>query len=102
MYEFEKLLQIADRELGNDGRIALPYWNWMELEHEGQILPAILREHFNSFPDGYLDQAKFSMPLMFRRVDEQRYATVIRRWKVREDAYECLLNVNIHYIYLHV
>ena len=28
LVEFEHELQKADRELGNDGAIALPYWDW--------------------------------------------------------------------------
>ncbi len=44
---FEKGLQEADRALGNDGQIALPYWSVMdEPEVNGQVVPSILRKHF--------------------------------------------------------
>lgn len=36
LLDFEKALQEADEQLGNDGLIALPYWNWTKDDLDGQ------------------------------------------------------------------
>ena len=47
---FEKALQEADRLLGNDGAIGLPYWDVLaQPELNGQVVPSIVRA---AFPDG--------------------------------------------------
>ena len=44
---FEEALQAADRDLGNDGRIALPYWDVLgQPSVNGEVFPSILREYF--------------------------------------------------------
>jgi hypothetical protein len=44
---FEEALQHADRSLGNDGRISLPYWDVLERPLiDGQVVPKALRDHF--------------------------------------------------------
>eukprot|EP01002_Notosolenus_urceolatus_P004367 NODE_214_length_2466_cov_102.466281_g165_i0.p1 GENE.NODE_214_length_2466_cov_102.466281_g165_i0~~NODE_214_length_2466_cov_102.466281_g165_i0.p1 ORF type:complete len:746 (+),score=204.83 NODE_214_length_2466_cov_102.466281_g165_i0:146-2383(+) len=43
---FEMELQKADRALGNDGKIGLPYWDFGESER----IPAVIREHFGDIP----------------------------------------------------
>ena len=44
---FERALQTADRALGNDGRLGLPYWDCATSEINGQVVPAVLREYFH-------------------------------------------------------
>jgi hypothetical protein len=47
---FEEAMQRADKELGNDGRIGLPYWDVVgQPEVNGEVFPAILR---SAFPNG--------------------------------------------------
>ena len=47
---FEEAFQEADRALGNDGRIGLPYWDIIgQPELFGQVFPSILR---TAFPNG--------------------------------------------------
>jgi hypothetical protein len=41
LIEFERCLQIADKELGNDGLIALPYWDFGTMEVNGEVAPAV-------------------------------------------------------------
>lgn len=44
---FEEALQEADRALGNDGLIALPYWDaYTQPEVGGEVVPAIVRSWF--------------------------------------------------------
>lgn len=51
LYEFEKALRAADRELGNDGNIALPYWDFCDVERP-DVTPAIIREFWSEVPHG--------------------------------------------------
>ena len=48
--EFEQALRAADRALGNDGRIGLPYWDVLGQPRTagGEVFPKILREHFGN------------------------------------------------------
>eukprot|EP00041_Stephanoeca_diplocostata_P031814 m.1001596 g.1001596 ORF g.1001596 m.1001596 type:complete len:250 (+) comp24031_c0_seq6:88-837(+) len=48
LVEFEQELRKADKALGNDGNIGLPYWDWAAKDFKG--LPTILRKHFVSMP----------------------------------------------------
>ena len=50
LLEFENSLRQADRELGGDGMIGLPYWDWSDFssnEAHGEVLPKILRDTFH-------------------------------------------------------
>lgn len=49
--EFEQALRRADMEVGGDGAIGLPYWDWSREEVNGEALPAIIREKFGSPPE---------------------------------------------------
>lgn len=44
MNEFEQALRRADLALGGDSNIGLPYWDWMEPEVNGEVIPGIVRE----------------------------------------------------------
>jgi len=48
--ELEQALIKADKALGNDGNIGLPYWDWTQLEIKGEVFPKIIREHFGELP----------------------------------------------------
>jgi len=44
---FERALQAADKALGGDGLIALPYWDVLtQPELNSQVVPRLLRQHF--------------------------------------------------------
>ncbi len=49
--ELEQALQRADRALGNDGKIGLPYWDFSVYEgvKGDNVMPRVLREHFAKF-----------------------------------------------------
>jgi len=55
LIEFEKELRRADRELGNDGHIALPYWDYTQYTVNGQVIPSIYRE-LKGLPEGFLTE----------------------------------------------
>jgi len=57
LVEFERALITADKELGNDGRLALPYWDWSRTRANSEVLPRILRECFKNLPEGLLDNS---------------------------------------------
>lgn len=48
--EFEQALQAADRDLGKDGDIGLPYWDSSRTFINGEVFPAILRRRFPDLP----------------------------------------------------
>lgn len=52
LVEFETALQAADRANGGDGRIALPYWDWLRYER----LPPIIRSTFQAEPMRWVQQ----------------------------------------------
>ena len=70
MKEFETALRHADLELGGDGQIGLPYWDWTRYEVNGEVIPKILRDQrfFPSvfptdfFPNG-ADQGHYDLTL---------------------------------------
>ncbi|EOD20284.1 hypothetical protein EMIHUDRAFT_242159 [Emiliania huxleyi CCMP1516] len=58
---FEQSLRDADRALGNDGHIGLPYWDVLARpELNGQVVPSIVKEHFGNgtaVPRALLDES---------------------------------------------
>jgi len=46
--DLEQALQKADRELGNDGVIGLPYWDFSDYEGD-EVMPKVIRDNFGSF-----------------------------------------------------
>eukprot|EP00928_Gymnodinium_smaydae_P078047 TRINITY_DN6164_c0_g2_i1.p1 TRINITY_DN6164_c0_g2~~TRINITY_DN6164_c0_g2_i1.p1 ORF type:complete len:1025 (+),score=171.15 TRINITY_DN6164_c0_g2_i1:55-3129(+) len=55
LLELERALMKADKELGNDGRIGLPYWDWTVEDIDGQYFPRIIREEFGTMPKDLLE-----------------------------------------------
>ena len=49
LLEMETALRQADKELGNDGKISLPYWDWIE----NPKFPPIIRKHFSELPPNF-------------------------------------------------
>eukprot|EP00039_Didymoeca_costata_P028698 m.21974 g.21974 ORF g.21974 m.21974 type:complete len:973 (-) comp7306_c0_seq1:76-2994(-) len=52
--DFEKRMQAADRELGNDGYLGLPYWDWTEIDNvtdrNEDLLPIEFKRAFRTKP----------------------------------------------------
>jgi len=80
--EFEQALRRADMEVGGDGAIGLPYWDWSREEVNGEALPAIIREKFGSPPEALIKDLgemgpRFARGYM-RREDEEL------RWRLQQ------------------
>ena len=52
----ERAIIKADLELGNDGNIGLPYWDWSDLNVGGQVMPQAIRRHFGVMPEGLVNR----------------------------------------------
>jgi len=52
LLELENALRVADKQLGNDGVIGLPYWDWTDLSLK-EVFPDIIRENFPKLPDNF-------------------------------------------------
>ena len=89
--EFERALQRADKALGNDGRIALPYWDWSLNPEEG--LPKGIRENFSGWPEGFWPDSLKNAPEIssLRRADDKAIAAQLKSWGVARSAEQCLL-----------
>lgn len=56
LVEFERALSQADRSLGRDGSIGLPYWDGGQPVVNGETLPAVLRRRWGTLPSQLRDQ----------------------------------------------
>lgn len=52
----ERALIASDIELGNDGNIGLPYWDWSRDDINGEFLPKICREGWTDLPDDFFKE----------------------------------------------
>ena len=50
--DVERAFIQADIQLGNDGNIGLPYWDWTRLDINGETYPSVLNEFFSEIPEG--------------------------------------------------
>ena len=54
LLDFERTMRRADMALGGDGNLGLPYWDWLEPEINGEVMPAVVREHLlDEFPPDF-------------------------------------------------
>ena len=51
LHHFEKELRYADRKLGGDGNVAIPYWDFTKQINLGA--PSAVVEHFQTFPSNF-------------------------------------------------
>ena len=56
--EYERCLQAADRALGGDGRVALPYWDWLRPEVNGQCVPDVINKFFEEPPAEVVEELR--------------------------------------------
>eukprot|EP00486_Rosalina_sp_Unknown_P000183 CAMPEP_0201566396 /NCGR_PEP_ID=MMETSP0190_2-20130828/6141_1 /ASSEMBLY_ACC=CAM_ASM_000263 /TAXON_ID=37353 /ORGANISM="Rosalina sp." /LENGTH=758 /DNA_ID=CAMNT_0047985047 /DNA_START=92 /DNA_END=2368 /DNA_ORIENTATION=+ len=91
LMDFEKALQQADRDLGNDGNVALHYWDWTVNQQDG--LPKMIRDRFTGWPDDFWPESLRNerMTQELRRASDREIASQLRSWNVSSDASDCLL-----------
>eukprot|EP01084_Bolivina_argentea_P258064 434902_1 len=91
LMEFEKALQKADINNGNDGRISLPYWDWTQNIRQG--LPDIIYRRFDKWPSDFWPRnlRNISQTQRLRRARDSQIASQLRSWGVVSKAQECLL-----------
>lgn len=92
LMDFELAIKKADKELGNDGNIGLPYWDWTLKPEDG--LPEIVSKKFNWTND--LFPKSISNPPKLIRADNKRVTKDLERYAVMKEANDCLLNAQ-HY-----
>lgn len=98
--EFEKLLSISDRKLGNDGIISLPYWDWIRPVINDQIIPQIFLDTFNKFPNDLFPSNQDKIPIIERRhqqinIDKGYYFQnvlngIIKQYDFKDAVDQCL------------
>ncbi|CAD7699846.1 unnamed protein product [Ostreobium quekettii] len=82
LVEFERALQAADRALGRDGNIGLPYWDWTR---DSSALPPILRQRFSTMPSGLVtDRNELSRDGYSRVPSDRQIARDIRSANLAE------------------
>ena len=102
LIEFELALQQADKTLGGDGRIGMPYWDWSEVQDgNGPVLPPVIREHFSEMPEGLVprtDPKTGATIRLYERGYSQIYPDdqirdTMQSSRVRQEMYESLTQV---------
>ena len=80
MCEFEQFLQQADQALGNDGKIGLPYWDFVDEMNSsnGPMIPTIIAKEFKELPQGLLENVAEGSAFI-RRGYELRTESEMRR-----------------------
>lgn len=67
--EFEVALRTADIELGGDGQLGLPYWDWLS----NPTFPSIIRDHFSGdLPTGFLPENEEADRVAWNRRNSDR------------------------------
>jgi hypothetical protein len=99
MLEFERAMRRADIALGGDGNIGLPYWDWTDIEVNGEVLPGILRRRLmEEFPEDFFgDEGKIVTPdpgrhgyKMSGTRSDARIKSMLSRGSVADAAAKCL------------
>ncbi|GLC43502.1 hypothetical protein PLESTM_001480100 [Pleodorina starrii] len=95
LVDFERTLQAADRALGGDGRIGLPYWGWDRGAVNGQLFPAIIRERFSKMKPGLIPPSATGSQLGPDKdyqlvANDEVLATGMRNMKVSEQVRRAL------------
>jgi hypothetical protein len=88
MLDFEASLQRSDRALGEDGRIALPYWDWLA----GEEVPSYVLNNWSSLPEGLLPQGVRGPKIT--RASQQEIKATLRRYGTVALAMDALNNLD--------
>ena len=103
LLDFERTMRKADIACGGDGSLGLPYWDWTEVEVEGEVLPAIIRRRLMAeYPaDFFGDGSSIVRPFpgrhnysMAATRDDHTLKQYILQSGIAEDASSCLLSGN--------
>eukprot|EP00808_Paulinella_micropora_P017961 g26024.t1 len=89
---FERELIKADKALGKDGNIGLPYWDWSD--YSVPFMPEIIAKEFPSLPADFAPpDSRFAKEGigMFRRYPDSRVLSNARSARIAEEANESLL-----------
>ena len=77
LVEFEQALQLADQDLGGNGWIGMPYWDWSEdQDGDGPVLPPMIREHFSEMPAGLVPRGT--------DLHDAGYRSIHPDWRIRD------------------
>jgi hypothetical protein len=101
LLEYEQLIRASDRELGNDGNIGIPYWDFSKLqfknaEGEIEVFPAVIREFFPGVPDKLkecLKGTRLAETGFSKFYDDDRILNNLKSAAVPQTANDCLYEV---------
>ena len=65
LLDFERTMRRADKALGGDGNLGLPYWDWTDLTVNGEVMPGVVRKEI-------LDGDSYEFPSDFFPVEPHR------------------------------
>eukprot|EP00457_Paulinella_chromatophora_P001876 gb/GEZN01001878.1/.p1 GENE.gb/GEZN01001878.1/~~gb/GEZN01001878.1/.p1 ORF type:complete len:764 (+),score=110.72 gb/GEZN01001878.1/:23-2314(+) len=97
LVDFERELSKADKKLGNDGKLGLPYWDWQDevgpRKDHPEFFPKIITKHFSSLPDDFAEKdSRFTQSNAghFKRDSEDKMKRSARRYLISKMANDCL------------
>lgn len=91
--EFEASLRMADRKLGEDGSIRLPYWDWTVDTVFGETIPKVIRDFFAIMPDDLVASDN-----LLKRVG---YSDMYPDWRILTNLRNAHLNEQVNRCFYH-
>lgn len=86
---FEQALQVADYQLGGDGNIALPYWDWTKEDKNGNLFPTVCAKF--TLPDQFIkDDNNLKNRNMTKRKSPEVIEATLRNNKLQTLVDKCL------------
>jgi tyrosinase len=87
LLEMETALRKADKELGNDGDIGLPYWDWIK----NPSFPPIIRKQFSELPPKFFQaQGAGASVALNRRNSDETIELNLRNANLKQLVDDCL------------
>jgi len=94
--ELETALQIADKEIGGDGNIGLPFWDWLDDSHD-DYFPAIIRREFPGLPDGFFEDSNHDLARYeFQNASDRKLRNHVKQARLDVRVVNCLLEDEHH------